>query len=228
MKPNPEIAALFEEIRDPNEEILYAGKPLFLPFLFPSFWLLAAVLIYAIVIGSLYLDHYHHQPRLIWEYLSGSLWIQLVPIGLGLGWTVWKWLSYPNTRYAFSDKRVMIRSGVWGIDYKTINYDKIRNISVKVNPLENRLGAGTVLFFSGEIDTGCMEETGSKKDKFIGIIKPYETFRQIKTLKVDIQADWNYPNALRPDINPGVPPECRRTEPSGDGLPKIEHEPDGR
>ena len=42
-------------------------------------------------------------------------------------------------------------------------------------------------------------------DKFIGIDEPYAVFKRIKEVSVDIKTDWNYPNAMRPGVNPGYP-----------------------
>ncbi|MDR1494346.1 MAG: hypothetical protein LBT05_16755 [Planctomycetaceae bacterium] len=39
--------------------------------------------------------------------------------------------------------------------------------------------------------------------RFSGIENPYDVFRRIKEVSVDVKTDWNYPNANRPETNPG-------------------------
>jgi membrane protein YdbS with pleckstrin-like domain len=208
----------FTEILDPDEELLWTGKPNFWVFMFPYFVLLAAVLVLAVVSSVIFYSdiHHHHVPPLLFEYLKGKFFLSAVPASLGIGLTAWRWLSYPNVFYAYSNRRAIIRSGVWGIDFKTIGYDRIQNSSVQVSPLEKMLGVGTILLFTGEIETVYQGQIQSKKDKFVGIVDPYERFRRFKTVMTDVATDMNYPNALRPEINPGYKTKYRRTEPPGD------------
>ena len=108
-------------------------------------------------------------------------------------------LVHKNTFYAITNKRVMIRSGFWGIDFKAIDYDKISDIQVSVNPLENTLGVGTIRFSAGRVSSKEYLLT----DDFIAVPTPYEIFKKLKTVSVDVKTDWNYPNKLRPEENQG-------------------------
>jgi hypothetical protein len=95
----------------------------------------------------------------------------------------------------------LARSGFWGTDFKTVDYDKISDMEVNVNPVENMFSVGTIQAFSGRTTS-----KGAKiYDRFIAIANPYEVFKRIKEVSVDIKTDWNYPNALRPEGNPGYP-----------------------
>ncbi len=66
---------------------------------------------------------------------------------------------------------------------------------VYVNPVENLLNVGTIRAFSGSLTS----KGGRIYDKFIAIPYPYDVFKRIKELTVDIKTDWNY--ALRPEKN---------------------------
>ena len=108
-------------------------------------------------------------------------------------------LVHKNTFYAVTNKRVMFRSGFWGTDFEAIDYDKISDLQVTVNPVENMLGVGTIRF-----STGGADSRGRLLSKnFISITEPYAVFKRIKEVSVDIKTDWNYPNKLRPEENPG-------------------------
>ena len=93
----------------------------------------------------------------------------------------------------------MIDLWISGLKLSEFLYDKISDLEVNVNPIENMLGVGTIQAFSGRVSN----KGGRIYDKFIGIIDPSAVFKMIKEVTVDIKTDWNYPNAMRPDINPG-------------------------
>lgn len=43
-------------------------------------------------------------------------------------------LVHGNTFYAVTSKRLMLRSGFWGTDFRAIDYDRIADLEVNVNP----------------------------------------------------------------------------------------------
>ncbi len=186
----------FEAIRDKDERIFWVGKPAFIPFIltgvpFLIFGLLWGAFDYPIVVGIMKggLDY----------PMMGFFALHLFPFWGSILNMARLFLVYGNTFYAYSNRRLMMRSGFWGTDFRAIDYDRIQDIEVNVNPVENLLGVGTINAFSG----GFTSKGGRIYDKFIAISNPYDVFKRIKELTVDIKTDWNYPNALRPEKNPG-------------------------
>ncbi len=108
-------------------------------------------------------------------------------------------LTCRNTVYAVTDRRIIFRSGVWGIGYKTIDLDQISNLDVTVDPLEKVAGAGSIRFDSGRTTS----RGAAAYDSFCGIDDPYEVFKHIKETAINVRTDWEYPNKLRPADNPG-------------------------
>jgi hypothetical protein len=142
----------------------------------------------------------------------GFFWLfGLIPLGQGLYVFLNRLLSFSNTAYAFSDKRVMMRTGFIGTDFKTIDYDKISDIEVTVNFIERFYNVGTIRFFSGRTKTH-EDKITNLYDNWSSIPKPYEVFKMVKQTSVDIKTDINYPNALRPESNPGYSTKYKRTE----------------
>jgi len=45
-------------------------------------------------------------------------------------------------------KRLMLRSGAWGTDFRTIDFDQIANLEVSVNPVENASQVGSIRFYA--------------------------------------------------------------------------------
>lgn len=188
MFTDSKIPPAFEAVRDRDEEIFWAGKPEFIPFILRGVpFLLAGFLA---------------------EWIYRGKTVQGLPFSLSPGtlfllaailYMLYLFLVYGNTHYGFSNKRLMMRSGFFGTDFKTIDYDKISDIEANVNPIENLFGVGTIQAFSGRTT-----EKGAKiYDRFISITNPYEVFKRIKEVSVDVKTDWNYPNALRPEENLG-------------------------
>jgi len=189
----------FESIKDDNEEILWSGKPKFIPFIFTG--IIGGIFTIGIV--------------LVWIFIAGNwssnvdnssstylLLFGLIPLILGLFTFFKKIFSFSTTAYSYSDKRVMMRSGFIGTDFKTIDYDKISDIEVTVSLVEKMYNVGTIKFFSGRTQT---DEANTTKlyDSWCAIENPYEVFKMVKQTSVNIKTDFNYPNALRPDTNPG-------------------------
>jgi hypothetical protein len=107
--------------------------------------------------------------------------------------------SYHNAAYAATNRRIMIRSGFWGVGFESVDYDQLAEVDVSIGPIEKMIGAGTVRF-----DRGRRSSKGAVMyDRFIAIDNPYDVYKLIKQTSVDIKTDWNYPNKLRPADNPG-------------------------
>ena len=197
----------FESIKDSDEEILWIDTPVFLPYLFSG----AGKSLYLIAFGIVWFVLATQFGKKAEENSTIFLVLGIIPLLQGLYAFAVKLLSYSNTAYGYSNKRVMMRTGFIGTDFKTIDYDKISDIEVNVNVIERVFNVGTVRFFSGR--TKSEEDSISKLyDSWISINNPYEIFKMVKQTSVDIKTDFNYPNALRPESNPGYKTKYDRKE----------------
>lgn len=196
----------FDSIKDDDEEILWIGKPVFTPYILSGLGIGLFTIAFGIIwiFTSKFRNFEEGSEPNSWFWLFG-----LLPLLQGAYVFFNKLFSYPNTAYAYSTKRVMMRTGFIGTDFKTIDYDKISDIEVNVNVIERIFNVGTVRFFSGRTQT---DEGNTTKlyDKWISIKDPYGVFKLVKQTSVDIKTDFNYPNALRPDTNPGYKTKYER------------------
>ena len=114
---------------------------------------------------------------------------------------VWIWLSsiltagkkWQNARYIVTDRRVITQNGFVGMDYNTAFYKEIKNVRLQIQVTDKLLGVGDVY-----IDTA-----GKKSLVFYDIVNPQYVYRKLQKTVMDIQTDIEYPNALRPESNPG-------------------------
>jgi hypothetical protein len=190
----------FEAVRDSDEEILWMGKPAFIPFILSGIPFLIIGLIWGVLDFSFF-GVFAKSPTMggMSVFLSIFFIIHLFPCWGSILNLLRLWMVHGNTWYAYTNKRLMMRTGFWGTDFKAVDYDKIADLTVTVNPIENIFGVGTVSAFTGNMTARGMRIY----DRFLAISNPYEIFKKIKELSVDVKTDWNYPNALRPETNPG-------------------------
>jgi membrane protein YdbS with pleckstrin-like domain len=189
----------FESIKDDKEEILWTGKPKFIPFIFTGILGGLATLTFAVIwlltTRNWGVNGDNNSASYFWLF-------GLIPLIVGAFTFLKKVFSFPNTVYSYSDKRVMMRTGFIGTEFKIIDYDKISDIEVTVSLVERMYNVGTIRFFSGRTQT---DEGNTTKlyDIWSAIENPYEVFKMVKQTSVNIKTDFNYPNAFRPDTNPG-------------------------
>ncbi len=196
MRTDYNLPPEFEAVKDKDEKVFWVGKPDFTAFMVTGIPFLVIGLIW----GSIdYFGFIQHMKNIPAGFAIPFFALHLFPFWGSLLNMLRLFLVHGNTCYAYTNKRLMMRSGFWGTDFMTIDYDKISDIDVNVNPIENLLGVGTIRAYSGRTSS----KGGRIYDRFIGIHDPYAVFKKIKEISVDVKTDWNYPNALRPDNNPG-------------------------
>ncbi len=113
---------------------------------------------------------------------------------------VWIWLyniitanrQHKNLEYAFTNQRIIIKSGVIGIDITNIYYSDIEGINLKVGLTDKMLKVGDIYI------------TSNKSAKVLWDIEnPYAMTTKLQKIVSDIKADLQFPNALRPEENSG-------------------------
>jgi membrane protein YdbS with pleckstrin-like domain len=188
----------FESVKDNDEEILWTDKPKFIPYAITGLAAGSGIIIF-VAISYVMVKNAKNGEGVIG---NSFLLFMAIPIGLFLLTFLHKLFSYSNSSYAFTNKRVMVRTGFVSINFKSIDYDKISDIEVIVNAVERAFNVGTIKFFSGrtQTDDGV---TSKLYDGWEAIPNVYEVFKKVKQVSVDIKTDYSYPNALRPETNPG-------------------------
>jgi len=170
----------FDSVKDDNEEILWIEKPRFIPYIITALGLGVGAFI-SVGICYAFTKNFKNDDgtmvNFIW--LFGGL-----PIAFFLWGFFKKLFSYNNTRYAYTNKRIMMRTGFIGTDFKSIDYDKISDMEVTVNFVERAFNVGSIRFFSGRTETN--DGTTTKLyDRWEAIPNPYEVFKKVKQVSGD-------------------------------------------
>lgn len=112
-------------------------------------------------------------------------------------------VQWRYVRYAITEKRIYMESGMIGRDVSTVEFSQIQTPMVNVGLIEKLRGKGTVNLTT-ETYTGRYGRTGVRVSAALkSISNPYGVFKMIKKMSLDIRTDEQYPNAMRPDTNPG-------------------------
>jgi membrane protein YdbS with pleckstrin-like domain len=205
MSQDAKIPADFAAICEPGEKILWHARPVFLPYIAHAVpivllgiaWAMAELDALPPALAA-FAGHAH--------LINGApVLLRLVPAAICILHGLAVALAYGNTAYAYSNRRLLVRGGLIGTSFKTVDYDGIQDMAVTVGPIERLFNAGTIRAYSGRTTA----RGGRIYDQFVSIADPYDVFRALKQIEVDIKTDWEYPNALRPAANPGYATEYR-------------------
>ena len=129
-------------------------------------------------------------PKLIFIIFFFTL--HLLPVWAFIATAVKKLAEYKNVDYAITDKRIIVRSGVIGVDFKYISYPEINSVNVKVGILDRIFNVGD-LYIKSDTQTAVLYD----------IPLPYQYASKIQEIVRDLKADTFYPNDLRPAENHG-------------------------
>lgn len=109
----------------------------------------------------------------------------IIPVGLFiLGellslFLVSRWLK--NTVYAITNNRILIRTGIIGVDFKSLDLSSIGATNVLVGFIDKILGGKTGTIKFGNMSSPINGANGSNFT-FSNISAPYETYKHIKEL----------------------------------------------
>ena len=176
---NNEILPEFEHIKEQDEELLWAKKPKFAPFVLISLFFASIVVISQMlsVYGSIYSFVVYDKP-LSDEFFANTFTLLLIALAIA----TWQYFSYKNESYGYSNKRIIIKTGVFNTDLIAVEYKKIIEVSVTINPIESMFDVGTVRFFTGKTD-----KNGSSYDCWKCVENPYEVMKEMNKIISETQ-----------------------------------------
>lgn len=163
---------LFELVMDKDEEILKAYKPDKL-----RAWFSYAVSTLFIFICLL--------PIAILSSLAGeytSMWVTIIILAVYLVVSIIMMYLWCNkTIYAATNKRVLIRTGFIGVDYKSLDYTLLGALTVNVSWMDKILRKDTGCVSFGSMASPMTSNT-TAKFQFSYIKNPYQVYREVKEI----------------------------------------------
>ncbi len=172
-----ELLSGFDSVKSEGEKLLWGGRPKFVPYILRN--LISGL--FLAVFGIAWLTFSLNEKTD--DGTSPGLFVGLfglVPLLQGLYSLLKNILCFPKALYRFSETRVLMRNGVGGTDFKSINYEKISNIEVGVNVVERKYSVGTINFFSGHTQVDEEGVVTKIHDSWYAIENPHEVFRMVQ------------------------------------------------
>lgn len=187
-----------EEMLAEGESVLWRGKPKKKAFViarilkmmpFAVIWLLFDGTFIGIMIGF---GVFSEMPPIFTAAICIFMAFHLIPVWIWISNIVTANRQHKNIEYAFTDRRIIIRSGIIGIDVHNIYYAEIQSVNLKVGLIDRRLKVGDIYI-----------KSANQAQVLWDIEDPYRITTQLQKIAADIKADIYYPNALRPEENEG-------------------------
>lgn len=118
--------------------------------------------------------------------------LHLLPLWMYIANIIKTMAGSKNIEYVFTNRRIIIRSGVIGIDFKTIYYTDVEGINCKVGIFDRMFKVGDLYIKAHDQSAVLMN-----------IEMPYFFLEKLQKITLDIKTDIQYPNDLRPKENHG-------------------------
>jgi len=154
-------------ILEPKEKVIWDGKPRYAPYLIRIIFWGIIIGLFAGLVGGKYFG-----------LITGIiLFIVAFAIELVIGN-----ISYSKIHYAITSRRAVFQSGIFGRNFKSINYDDIKNASVSVGLFNWLFSTGTINVFTGEMEStgGKYQQIRPKYDSFLYISDANDVLKELQ------------------------------------------------
>lgn len=138
-------------------------------------------------------------------FIIGFMVLHMMPVWIWLWNAITANRRWKNTMYYVTDKRIIIQTGFLDRELQTLYYKDIRDVNLRVGLLDKLLHVGDIHFDMGHVD----RKGRSLTKAFLDVENPQEVYTRIQKIIMDIQTDIEFPNAYRPDENPGYNTQYR-------------------
>ena len=171
---------MFEEVLDKDEEVIKVFEPNKTKLYFASFFIyfVSVIWMFGVAVAGIVSETTNYLPYLL---LAVSIFAAITIIVF-----IFVRIYYNNLFYAYTNKRIIIRKGILGVDYKALDMKTIGAVNVYVSPLDKLLkrNTGTIMFGSMSSPIQSYNGSAGAAYKFTHIVDPYSTYREIKS-KID-------------------------------------------
>lgn len=187
-----------DEIIDDGEKILWRGKPKKSAYVLNAFLKMLPIAIIWLAFDGAFIALLLTQMG--WDMIPAPMKVfifvffafHLVPVWIWIANVVTANRQHKNLEYAFTNRRIIVRSGIIGIDFKNVFYTDVEAVNLKVGIVDKMLKVGDIYINS---------KTGATV--LFDIDNPYFITGRLQKIVADIKTDTLFPNNLRPEENDG-------------------------
>lgn len=172
-----QLARVFDDVLEVGEKIEKGYKPVKSKMFLSGIFAFSIFNIFMIILAVINL--FGEQTSLT-ETLLGTL----IPGGLAVVGIilsmVFACLRYKNTYYAVTNKRLIIRTGIFGVDFNALDIENIGASSVSVSLLDKILRKNTGSLKFGSNSSPINADRSINGYMFMHIENPYQVHKEIK------------------------------------------------
>lgn len=204
---------MLEKIKSPNETILWYGKPKAFPYVigspffyvFAFFWGAFDFFFIKLFLAGGIASETANEPfqTVPFKYILIIFFAaHLTPVWIAIFMPFVRMIAVKNIEYMVTDLRVYLVSGIFGKDITNIEYREIKDLTVNVNPIEHFCRCGTIVL-TPDRSSSSRSGSSTRGRRILHVSEPYDLYNTIKQLSLDVTTDQQFPNAYRPEENPG-------------------------
>ncbi len=178
-----------------DEQILWRGKPKKASYVWSHFTRLLPIAIVWLIFDGAFLGclfGFGGVPKFVYYIIIPFFLIHLAPVWVWIGGTIRASIEHKNIEYAFTTKRIIVKTGAIGVDFRNIYYSDIVSVNVKVGIIDKMYKVGDVYI-----------RTNNESVVLFDIEDYMVILKALQKIALDAKADIQFPNALRPEINKG-------------------------
>lgn len=131
-------------------------------------------------------------PLFVYFIFGGFFLVHLTPVWIWIASIVTAFKRLKNTEYAFTDKRVVIKTGFFP-KFDNVFYSDIASVNLRVGFIDRMFKVGDLVIRTTAGDTHMVED----------ISNPYFIEERLQKIVLDIKTDIHFPNDMRPETNHG-------------------------
>lgn len=201
-----------------GERIIWRGKPKFNVFILETIF--NPMLFFALIWGAIdfgiigvFLSQEKDEMGSAAAFLIPFFLFHLMPVWIYLGGIITSVIKYKHTEYIITERGIYISGGIIALNVQMKPFTDLSHVNIHKGILDQILGVGDVNMVcahTGGYDAGYGYNYGRHNHghahqafNIVDIADYQEVFKIIKDMQTDIYADTMYPNAMRPEENPG-------------------------
>ena len=193
-----ETQSLNRPVLAADEHILWSGKPKKNAFIASHSLTMMPIAIVWICFDFSAISSIFSSGNIQW-FLVGFFALHMMPVWIWLGSLITAPKRWRNTNYYVTNRRIIIQGGFLAVNEKSLFFKEIRSVQSKVGLFDKLSGTGSILF-NAEMISGNNKAT---PPSFQYLENAGAVYQRVQRTVLDMQTDMEYPNALRPEENPG-------------------------
>lgn len=204
----------------PNENVLWEGRPHMMVTILEAIF--NPMLVVAIIWGAIDLSvmgpalfgarNTDGVPGIMSNFVLIFMLVHLMPVWIYLIGVLTVFLRWRNVHFLVTTHGLYVSGGLLAFNYEMKPWTDIGHISVHQGVFDRMFNVGDVIFICEHHSyQNTNNHNGAHQHMRIYNIPDFqEVFKMVNNLQTDVYADTMFPNAMRPDSNPGYNTQYNR------------------